>query len=78
MIKYVDDREDPSTQNTGYGLVTAFALNYTLLAIASSWTAQCVARFSTKLRGCLISLIYERTLHTSSKDVDLGAATVLM
>jgi ATP-binding cassette subfamily C (CFTR/MRP) protein 1 len=78
MIRYVEDRGKSSSDNIGYGLTAAFALNYTVQAIASTWCAQNVARFSTKLRSCMISLIYEKTLHTVSKDVDLGAATVLM
>ncbi|KAF2683972.1 P-loop containing nucleoside triphosphate hydrolase protein [Lentithecium fluviatile CBS 122367] len=78
IIRYVEDRDSTSSENVGYGLIAAFALNYAILAIASSRCAQEVARFSTKLRSCMISLIYEMTLITSSKDVDLGAATVLM
>jgi ATP-binding cassette subfamily C (CFTR/MRP) protein 1 len=78
MIRYVEDRDSSSSENTGYGLIAVFALNYAVLAIASSWCAHNVARFMTKLRACMISLIYEKTLHIASKDVDLGAATVLM
>jgi ATP-binding cassette subfamily C (CFTR/MRP) protein 1 len=78
MIRFVENREESTSENIGYGLIAAFALNYVILAIASSWCAQDVARFSTKLRSCMISVIYEKTLHTASKDVDLGAATVLM
>lgn len=78
VIAYVEKHNEPNTENIGYGLIAAFALNYALLAIASSWSAQSVARFSTKLRGCLIFLIYEKTLHTAPNDVDLSAATVLM
>jgi ATP-binding cassette subfamily C (CFTR/MRP) protein 1 len=78
MIKFTQARDDASNRNSGYGLVAAFALNYTLLAIASSWCSQSVARFATKLRGCLISLIYEKVLYIASQDVDLDSATVLM
>ena len=78
VIKFLQDRENPNTKNVGYGLVGAYALNYSLLAISSSWCAQNTARFSTKLRSCLISLIYEKTLRITSKDVGLGSATVLM
>ncbi|KAF2450312.1 P-loop containing nucleoside triphosphate hydrolase protein [Karstenula rhodostoma CBS 690.94] len=78
MIDFVEDRKNPQSVNKGYGLIAAFALNYALLAVAFGWTAQSMARFMTKLRGCLISALYEKTLHTSSKDVDLGSATVLM
>ncbi|KAF2713348.1 P-loop containing nucleoside triphosphate hydrolase protein [Pleomassaria siparia CBS 279.74] len=78
MINFIQRHNNPDTKNVGYGLICAYALNYSLLAISSSWCAQNVARFSTKLRSCLISLIYEKTLHVTSKDVNLGAATVLM
>lgn len=78
VIRFIQDRNEPDTTNVGYGLIGAYALNYSLLAISSSWCAQNVARFSTKLRSCLISLIYEKTLHITSKDVNLGSATVLM
>lgn len=78
MIDFVQDHEDPKSSNKGYGLIAAFALNYTLLAVSFGWSAQSMARFLTKLRGCLIAALYETTLDTSSKDVDLGTATVLM
>ncbi|ORY18549.1 P-loop containing nucleoside triphosphate hydrolase protein [Clohesyomyces aquaticus] len=77
MIKFIQSR-DKLDANVGYGLIGAFALNYTLLAISSSWYAQSVARFATKLRSCLIASIYEKTLGITSKDVNLGSATVLM
>lgn len=64
--------------STGYGLLGAFALNYIFLAIFSSWYTQSVARFKVKLRGGLISLIYERSLHVHLKDINVGSATVLM
>lgn len=76
MIDFVQARD--GDRNKGYGLIVAFALNYSLLAISSSWSAYNVARFSTKLRSSLISLIYEQTLRSPSKDVDLSSATVLM
>ncbi|KAL5384917.1 hypothetical protein DPSP01_005024 [Paraphaeosphaeria sporulosa] len=78
MIDFVGEPKTPQSTNKGYGLIAAFALNYALLAVAFGWTAQSMARFMTKLRGCLISALYDKTLHTSSKDVDLGSATVLM
>ncbi|KAL5433031.1 hypothetical protein PMIN06_011810 [Paraphaeosphaeria minitans] len=78
MIDFVGEPRTPGSTNKGYGLIAAFALDYTLLAVAFGWTAHSMARFMTKLRGCLISALYDKTLHTSSKDVDLGSATVLM
>lgn len=78
MIKFTQAQDDKTNRNNGYGLIAAFALNYSLLAISSSWCAQSVARFATKLRSCLISLIYEKVLYIASKDTDLDSATVLM
>ncbi|KAF1972843.1 P-loop containing nucleoside triphosphate hydrolase protein [Bimuria novae-zelandiae CBS 107.79] len=77
-IAFIENRQTADSVNKGYGLIAAFALNYTILAIASGWSAQNMARFLTKLRGCLISTLYEKTLNNSSKDMDLGNATVLM
>ena len=78
MTKFTQAKDDATNRNNSYGLIAAFALNYTLLAISSSWYAQSVARFATKLRSCLLSLIYEKTLHIAPKDVNLESATVLM
>lgn len=78
MIGFVQDRHGLHNKNRGYGLIAAFALNYTVLALATGWCSQSMARFLTKLRSCLISSIYEKTLNTSPKNVDLSAATVLM
>ncbi|KAJ4289146.1 hypothetical protein N0V90_011488 [Kalmusia sp. IMI 367209] len=78
MISFINDRDNPNAINKGYGLIAAFALNYAILAIASSWSAQSMARFMAKLRACLISTLYEQTLHASSKDINLGTATVLI
>ncbi|KAF2004654.1 P-loop containing nucleoside triphosphate hydrolase protein [Amniculicola lignicola CBS 123094] len=78
MIHFIQDRNNPDTKNIGFGLIGAFALNYSILAISSSWSNQGMARFVTKFRGCLITSIYEQTLQVTSKDVNLGSATVLM
>ena len=78
MIAFIRRRDEPDSLNEGYGLIAAFALNYTILAIADGWSAQSMARFQTKLRGCLIAAIYEKTLINTSKDVDPGTAAVLM
>ena len=78
MVSYVQKPTNSDTKNEGYGLIAAFALDYIGLAIFSSWYTQNVARFSVKLRGVLVSTIYEKSLHISSQAVNLGSATVLM
>ncbi|KAL0264865.1 hypothetical protein SLS55_000818 [Diplodia seriata] len=78
MVAYVQKPINSTTNNEGYGLLGAFALNYTFLAVFSSWYSQDVARFLTKLRLVLISEIYQKALQITSQDVNLGSATVLM
>lgn len=78
MVEFVQDRHGLHNKNRGYGLIVAFALNYTVLALATGWCSQSIARFLTKVRSCLISSIYQKTLITSTKNVDLSSATVLM
>ncbi|KAL1635888.1 hypothetical protein SLS58_010056 [Diplodia intermedia] len=78
MVAYVQKPINSTTNNEGYGLLGSFALNYTFLAVFSSWYSQDVARFLTKLRLVLISEIYQKALQITSQDVNLGSATVLM
>ncbi|KAF2837197.1 P-loop containing nucleoside triphosphate hydrolase protein [Patellaria atrata CBS 101060] len=77
MVSFVQ-RAEGYSKNIGYGLVAAFALNYTLYAITSTWHSQAVARFSTKLRACIISTIYDKTLQTHPSAIHMSSATVLM
>lgn len=77
-IRFVQAAPSIQRENTGYGLLAAFALNYVFLAIFSSWYSQSVAKFGVKIRGGLIALIYARTLTVDPEEVDLGSATVLM
>jgi ATP-binding cassette subfamily C (CFTR/MRP) protein 1 len=37
MIKFIQDSRQPVTKNEGYGLIAAFALNYSVMAICNSW-----------------------------------------
>jgi ATP-binding cassette subfamily C (CFTR/MRP) protein 1 len=46
--------------------------------ICTARYSQSMARFSTKLRSGLVSLIYYHTLSIHPEDTDLGAGTILM
>lgn len=37
LIKFIEDSRRLETRNDGYGLIAAFALNYTVMAISNSW-----------------------------------------
>lgn len=78
MIRFVENAQHDTNPDSGYGLIAAFALNYSLMAICDGWYYQGLAIFSTKLRSCLVSLIYHHTLYIQAKDADVGAGTVLM
>jgi ATP-binding cassette subfamily C (CFTR/MRP) protein 1 len=77
MVDFIEDKQN-KTQNIGYGLIGAYALNYTLMAICNSWYKQETAKFSTKLRSCLVSCIFTHTLCIHPKNADVGSGTVLM
>jgi ATP-binding cassette, subfamily C (CFTR/MRP), member 1 len=78
MVKYIQTTDHHNSLNIGYGLIGAFALNYSLLAIFLGWFSQANARFIAKLRYGLISLLYRQMLFVNIKDVNLTSATVLM
>lgn len=75
MITFVQSGE---SNDIGYGLIGAFALDFSFSAIFSSWYEQANSRFAVKLRNVLIALIYDRTLKIKPHEADQGSATVLM
>ncbi|KAL1910442.1 hypothetical protein Sste5344_003691 [Sporothrix stenoceras] len=84
------DGEDDSRRNNGYGLIGAAALIYLGIAISRGQYNYHLYRSVTKVRGCLVGLIYQKTLtassspqspvsgNKSSADGDAKAALALM
>lgn len=78
LIDLVQTPRSPSSNRRGYGLTGATALTYISMAILSSWYWQTVTRFNTKLRGCLIAAIYDKTLEMDPFQQVQDSAVMLM
>jgi ATP-binding cassette subfamily C (CFTR/MRP) protein 1 len=66
ILRFVDYIDNPAKGGTEEGilLVLATAIVYVAIATFQSWYWQSVARFQTKLRGCLISQIHDKALRS--------------
>jgi ATP-binding cassette subfamily C (CFTR/MRP) protein 1 len=66
ILRFVDYIDNPAKGGTEEGilLVIATATVYIAIATFQSWYWQAVARFQTRLRGCLISLIHDKALRS--------------
>lgn len=60
FVSFLSTSNAPSSE--GLFLVLATGITYTLLAILEGWYWQSVNRWETKVRGCLITMIYEKAL----------------
>ncbi|KAF9878698.1 ABC multidrug transporter [Colletotrichum karsti] len=67
--------QDRPDSNYGKGLIGAWALVYLGLTVSSSIYQYHNLRFTTRLRGGLIALIYQQTVHT--REVDTGEITAV-
>ncbi|KAL1795382.1 hypothetical protein ACET3X_007198 [Alternaria dauci] len=77
MLVQIRDPESDSHVRD-WMMLGAFAGNFLLSAIFSSWYSHSIVRFTVKLRSLLISAIYDKALRANSRDADVGSATVLM
>lgn len=78
LLNYV--AADPQTVSNmqGYGIVLAFALDYSLASFAQSWSTQCLIRIQTHARDFLTTAIYQKTLSLKSTAADEGSPVSLM
>jgi ATP-binding cassette subfamily C (CFTR/MRP) protein 1 len=76
-IKYVSNRHD-QPGNVGWGLVGAYAIVYIGLALATASSTYLMNRIVVKIRGGLVSLIYQKTVDLSIIALEEGAALTLM
>ncbi|EFX03081.1 ABC multidrug transporter [Grosmannia clavigera kw1407] len=68
LIRYLDDAAPENNNSSGHGLISAFALVYSGVAVSTGLYWYQAYRTITMVRGSLIAVVYARTL-----DLDLGA-----
>jgi ATP-binding cassette subfamily C (CFTR/MRP) protein 1 len=76
-INYVSNRND-QPGNVGWGLVGAYAIVYIGLALVTASSIYLINRVVVRIRGGLISLIYQKTVDLSTTGLEQGAALTLM
>ncbi|KAG9838787.1 putative ABC transporter, partial [Aureobasidium melanogenum] len=77
-IDYLSQENHDPDNNIGYGLIGATFIVYTGMAISNALYQQQISRIMTKLRGALISMIYDHILVVSDGATKDGAALTLI
>ena len=67
-----------ASDNIGWGLTGAFLIVFLGMAVANAIYYHKCYRFITSLRGCLVTMIYTKTLDLSITALDESAAITLM
>ena len=78
VLDLLDQPGDPTSTNSGYGLIGATALIYVGLAIATLHYNQKLYRFITMFRGATVALIYNHALLIQDGLYDESTAITLM
>ena len=76
-IDYVSSRSD-QPGNVGWGLVGAYAIVYIGLALLTASSTYLINRVTVRMRGGLVSLIYQKTVDLSITALEESAALTLM
>ncbi|KAF1934459.1 P-loop containing nucleoside triphosphate hydrolase protein [Didymella exigua CBS 183.55] len=76
LVQIRDPDRNPSVKDSM--MLGAFAANFFVSAIFSSWYSHSITRFTVKLRSILVTAIYDKALRANSREADIGSATVLM
>lgn len=76
-IDYVSNRSD-QPGNVGWGLVGAYAIVYTGLALLTASSTYLINRVTVRMRGGLVCLIYQKTVDLSITALEESAALTLM
>ncbi|KAI5206442.1 putative ABC transporter [Aureobasidium subglaciale] len=77
-INYLSQQKDATDKNIGYGLIAATFIIYVGIAVSTALYQQQISRIMTKLRGALISMVYNRILVISDGASRDGAALTLI
>ncbi|KFY10023.1 hypothetical protein V492_05242 [Pseudogymnoascus sp. VKM F-4246] len=66
------------SKEVGYLIVVGYAVVYVSKAICTAFYMHQLDRFGTTLRGCLVSIIYKKTLRLDLKEAGRGESLTLM
>ncbi|KAI1867210.1 uncharacterized protein JN550_007262 [Neoarthrinium moseri] len=75
---FLDSEESSITVYYGYGLIGAYLLVYTGIAITNSWYWYSQTKFQTQLRAALITLLYQKSLRKDILSLSEAEANTLM
>ncbi|PWY87431.1 P-loop containing nucleoside triphosphate hydrolase protein [Aspergillus heteromorphus CBS 117.55] len=79
VIRYIEKASaHKANRNDGYGLLGAYILDYIGLGIAEACYQHITYRTIVLMRGCLVPLIYEKTLSLDPKTAEEFAPVTLM
>jgi ATP-binding cassette subfamily C (CFTR/MRP) protein 1 len=76
FLSYLKDPSEPV--NIGYGLIGAYGLVYTGMAISSGFYSHKAYRMATMLRTLLVAAIFKKTTDISITATDNSASVTLM
>ncbi|RDW84315.1 hypothetical protein BP6252_01905 [Coleophoma cylindrospora] len=75
-VRFVDS--STVERENGYGLIGAYALVYTGIAIFTGWYQHITYRLVVMIRGGLVAMIYDKMLYVKSSTTGDSAAVTLM
>jgi ATP-binding cassette subfamily C (CFTR/MRP) protein 1 len=76
LLVFLDDTSQPT--QIGYGLIAAYGLVYSGIALSQALYWHCNARSVTLLRGVLVSAVFSKATELSTTATDDSAAVTLM
>jgi len=78
IINHLDIPRSKRDPNKGYGLIAATGLLYLFLVIIKTYYQHKTYQLVTKVRGCLVSLLYSKTLQSAPSTLSNRAPVTLM
>ncbi|RDL36338.1 Uncharacterized protein BP5553_05690 [Venustampulla echinocandica] len=76
--EFMSEPLNPNTYKVGAGLISAYAIVYSGIAVTQAFYRQCTARLITAVRADLVTKIYSHTLNLSSSSSSRDATSTLM
>ncbi|GKZ96685.1 hypothetical protein AnigIFM59636_011200 [Aspergillus niger] len=78
VLDFIDEARTPTTNDTAYGLIGAYAIVYIGIAVSYAVNQHKTYRLLTMYRGSLVMMIFEKTLKMKSTSIADAEAITLM